>query len=202
MNPAHDGITGIDIRLLTDKVADRHLALQGVDLRVRGKALQNAHVGPSSRRSLLHLLGGGVKDPHERDRPGGDPAGASDQIPLGPKAGEGKSGPAAGLVDQHQEMTTELYRLDAEAKQAVEPQRKQIVQQINALSRQRTQVQRKIFACIRTSDGKESIVPPFAPDQDRVAPDDSAGDDTIRARPMTRRETTPFAPVSIGRRDE
>jgi hypothetical protein len=87
-----------------------------------------------------------------------------------------------GLVDQHQEMTTELYRLDAEAKQAVEPQRKQIVQQINDLSRQRTQVQRKIFACIRTSGGKESTVPPFAPDQDRVAPNDSARDDTIRAQ--------------------
>jgi hypothetical protein len=30
----------------------------------------------------------------------------------------------AGLVDQHEEMTRELYRLDAEAKQAVEPQRR------------------------------------------------------------------------------
>ena len=37
----------------------------------------------------------------------------------------------AGLVDQHEDMTKELYRLDAEAKRSVEPQRKQIVQQIN-----------------------------------------------------------------------
>ncbi|MDF0645787.1 MAG: hypothetical protein P0111_17305 [Nitrospira sp.] len=55
------------------------------------------------------------------------------------------------LVDQHEEMTGELYRLDAEAKQAVEPERKQIVQQINDLSRQRTKVQKQIFACIRES---------------------------------------------------
>jgi hypothetical protein len=89
----------------------------------------------------------------------------------------------AGLVDQHEHMTGELYRLDAEAKRSVEPERKQIVQQINDLSRQRTAVQRQIFACIRTSGGKESTLPPSAPDQQGVAPNNSAGGpaDTVRA---------------------
>lgn len=54
-------------------------------------------------------------------------------------------------MDQHEEMTKDLYRLDAEAKQSVEPQRRQIVQQINDLSRQRTKVQKQIFECIRDS---------------------------------------------------
>lgn len=87
----------------------------------------------------------------------------------------------AGLVDQHESMTQELYRLDAEAKRSVEPQRKQIVQQINDLSHQRTQVQRQIFACIRASGGKESTLSPSAPDREGVATRDSPGGDTVRA---------------------
>mgnify|MGYP001302803844 CR=1 FL=1 len=93
----------------------------------------------------------------------------------------------AGLVDQHEEMTKELYRLDAEAKRSVEPQRKQIVQQINDLSRQRTKVQRQIFACIQTSGSKESTLSPSAPDQGGVATSGSPDGgkltgDTIRAQ--------------------
>jgi hypothetical protein len=57
----------------------------------------------------------------------------------------------AGLVDRHEQMTKELYRLNGEANRAVEPQRKQLVQQINDLSRQRSAIQRQIFECIRTS---------------------------------------------------
>lgn len=80
----------------------------------------------------------------------------------------------AGLVDQHEEMTKELYRLDAEAKRTVEPRRKQLVQQINDLSKQRTKVQRQIFGCIRESskppsdDGQKGLkrVPEQPPQQD------------------------------------
>ena len=56
-----------------------------------------------------------------------------------------------GLVDQHEEMTRELYRLDAEAKSTVDPRHKQLAQEISKLSQRRTAVQRQIFACIRTS---------------------------------------------------
>ncbi len=87
----------------------------------------------------------------------------------------------AGLVDQHEEMTKELYRLDTEAKRSVEPHRKQIVQQLNDLSRQRTHVQRTIFACIRTSGGRDSPVPPDAPDQEGVATGDSPEGNRVRA---------------------
>lgn len=66
-----------------------------------------------------------------------------------------------GLVDRHEDMTGELYRLDAEAKQAVEPQRQQIVQQINDLSRQRTEVQKQIFDCIRATTPKNPASPPL-----------------------------------------
>ncbi len=57
----------------------------------------------------------------------------------------------SGLVDQHEEMTRELYRLDAEAKGTVDPRHKQLVREINNLSRKRTAVQKQIFACIRIS---------------------------------------------------
>ena len=87
----------------------------------------------------------------------------------------------AGLVDQHEDMTKDLYRLDAEAKKSVEPQRRQIVQEINDLSKQRTKVQRQIFACIRTSSGKEATLPSSPPDQEGVATGDSPGGDAIRA---------------------
>jgi len=80
----------------------------------------------------------------------------------------------AGLVDQHEAMTKRLYQLDAEAKRAVEPRRKQLVQQINDLSRQRTRVQRLIFNRIRDSskppsdDGQKGLksIPEKPPQQD------------------------------------
>lgn len=100
----------------------------------------------------------------------------------------------AGLVDQHEDMTRELYRLDAEAKRSVEPERKQIVQQINDLSRQRTKVQRQIFACIRTSGGKESTMPPSAPAQEGVATGGSPGGDSASEGPDTIRAEEVLTP--------
>jgi hypothetical protein len=63
----------------------------------------------------------------------------------------------AGLMDQHEAMTRELYRLDAEAKRVVEPQGKEVVRQINDLSRRRTDVQRRIFDCIRGAKGRKRV---------------------------------------------
>ena len=65
-----------------------------------------------------------------------------------------------GLVDQHEEMTRELYRLDAEAKSTVDPRHKQLAQEISKLSQRRTEVQRQIFACIRTSSPVDPTRPP------------------------------------------
>jgi hypothetical protein len=97
-----------------------------------------------------------------------------------------------GLVDRHEEMTGELYRLDAEAKRAVEPQRKQIVQQINELSRQRTGVQKQIFECIRATTPTERPSPPVLQGTvEKGDPDPRDPGETEKKRPATKQKPPP-----------
>jgi hypothetical protein len=55
----------------------------------------------------------------------------------------------AGLVDQHEALSRELYDLDAEARRAVVPRQGELVRELNAKARERTAVQRKLDACTR-----------------------------------------------------
>jgi hypothetical protein len=97
-----------------------------------------------------------------------------------------------GLVNRHEEMTGELYRLDAEAKKAVEPQRKQIVQQINDLSRQRTGVQKQIFECIRATTPTERGSPPLLQGTvEKGDPDPRGPGETERKRPAIKQKPPP-----------
>jgi hypothetical protein len=55
----------------------------------------------------------------------------------------------SGLVDQHEALTRELYELDAEARRAVVPRQGELVRQLNAKARERSEVQRQLDACTR-----------------------------------------------------
>jgi len=97
-----------------------------------------------------------------------------------------------GLVNRHEEMTGELYRLDAEAKRSVEPQRKQIVQQINDLSRQRTGVQKQIFECIRATTPTERASPPLLQGTvEKGDPEPRDPGETEKRRPVTKQKPPP-----------
>ena len=61
---------------------------------------ENAHIGPPAGAALLHRLGGGVEDLHKGDGAAGNTPGGVYRGALGPQPGEGKTGAAAGLVDQ------------------------------------------------------------------------------------------------------
>ncbi len=54
-----------------------------------------------------------------------------------------------GLVNQHEALTEQLNQLAEQARYAVEPQRGQILDQINATAKERSQVQRQLDACTR-----------------------------------------------------
>jgi hypothetical protein len=54
-----------------------------------------------------------------------------------------------GLVNQHESLTKKLDALAEQARYAVEPERKQILDQINATAKERTQVQKELDACTR-----------------------------------------------------
>ncbi len=53
------------------------------------------------------------------------------------------------LVNQHEALSKKLDALAEQARMAVEPERRQILDQINATARERTQVQRALDACTR-----------------------------------------------------
>lgn len=55
----------------------------------------------------------------------------------------------SNLIDRHEALTRELYDLDAQARRAVEPQRRELVRQLNEKARERSQVQRDLDACTR-----------------------------------------------------
>ena len=60
---------------------------------------EDAHIGAAPRAALLDLLGGGIEDAQEGNRPGGHAAGGAHAAFPGPQPRKGKTRAAAGLVD-------------------------------------------------------------------------------------------------------
>jgi hypothetical protein len=59
-----------------------------------------------------------------------------------------------GLTDEHERLSDQLDRLSEEVRYAKDPQRKALVDQINATAKQRGTTQDRLFACIQASGGR------------------------------------------------
>lgn len=60
---------------------------------------EDAHIRPAAPPALLDDFRSRVEDVHERDGAGGDPFGRADHVAFRSEAAEGKTRPAAGLVN-------------------------------------------------------------------------------------------------------
>jgi hypothetical protein len=64
--------------------------------------------------------------------------------------------PCTSLIDQHEALTRQLMELDRRAKASVEPQRRELVRQLNEVAKERGRVQRALFECVRKAHERQA----------------------------------------------